>query len=175
MLLRGLSWLWCRYLQNSQLLQPGAKLLSRGKTPVLFDQNHRGSWRPLRTERHETSVQPFTWTHHCSGHFASCFTGSCHHQHVISASSLRCWVSHKPQSDSLHAEVVLCSICISLKPQQSSHLHIPLPLLPHTLHIFPSSFLPPQSYIFFLYSTLFTCQAASCLPIPPTPTAAHLL
>lgn len=36
----GLRWLWCRYLQNSQLLKSAAKLLSRWKTPVLFD--HRG-------------------------------------------------------------------------------------------------------------------------------------
>lgn len=182
----GLSWLWCRYLQNSQLLKSGAKLLSRGKTSVLFYQNHSGFCRPLRTESHETSVQPFIWTHHCSGHFASCFTGLCHRQQVILASTLRFWVSHKPQWDSLHAEALLCSICISLKSHQPSYLYIPLPVstlcivslllfFPHNLTF--SSFTPlllpvklRAAFLFYQSLLLLTscslvhlCSANSCI------------
>lgn len=115
-------------------------------------------WRPLRTEKHETSVQPFTWTHHCSGHFASCFTGSCHCQHVILAFPLRCWVSHKPNS--LHAKVVLRSICISLKFPQPSHLHIPLPV--SALCIF-------SLLLFFLHNLTFSSFTPLLLPVKLRP------
>lgn len=79
---------------------------------------------------------------------------------VILASSLKCWVSHKLQWDILHAEVVLCSICNSLKPHQLSHLDIPLP--GSALYIF--SFIP-----FFPHNLTFSSFTPLLLPVKLRP------